>query len=284
MEIKNVGVVGCGLMGAGIAQVCAQSGYQVVVSEINDELLNKGLASINSFLTKSVEKGKITQQDKDATLGRITGTTDTRNFQDCDLVIEAVVEKMDLKKKIFADLDKVCPKHAILASNTSALSVIDIAMVTTKADKVLALHFMNPAPLMKLLEVGRTVLTSDETLEISRKFGESLGKTVVVTKDAPGLIANRLLTAFLVNAVDMYDSGAATKEDIDAAIRLGLNHPMGPLELADFIGLDTVYAMINAVYTEFNDTRYAPPLLLKKMVTAGMLGRKSGKGFYEYHK
>lgn len=284
MEIKNVGVVGCGLMGAGIAQVCAQSGYQVVVSEINDELLNKGLASINAFLTKSVEKGKITQQDKDATLGRITGTTDTRNFQDCDLVIEAVVEKMDLKKKIFADLDKVCPKHAILASNTSALSVIDIAMVTTKADKVLALHFMNPAPLMKLLEVGRTVLTSDETLEISRKFGESLGKTVVVTKDAPGLIANRLLTAFLVNAVDMYDSGAATKEDIDAAIRLGLNHPMGPLELADFIGLDTVYAMINAVYTEFNDTRYAPPLLLKKMVTAGMLGRKSGKGFYEYHK
>lgn len=284
MEIKNVGVVGCGLMGAGIAQVCAQSGYQVVVSEINDELLNKGLASINAFLTKSVEKGKITQQDKDATLGRITGTTDTRNFQDCDLVIEAVVEKMDLKKKIFADLDKVCPKHAILASNTSALSVIDIAMVTTKADKVLALHFMNPAPLMKLLEVGRTVLTSDETLEISRKFGESLGKTVVVTKDAPGLIANRLLTAFLVNAVDMYDSGAATKEDIDAAIRLGLNHPMGPLELADFIGLDTVYAMINAVYTEFNDTRYAPPLLLKKMVTAGMLGRKSGKGFYEYRK
>jgi 3-hydroxybutyryl-CoA dehydrogenase len=284
MEIKNVGVVGCGLMGAGIAQVCAQSGYQVVVSEINDELLNKGLASINSFLTKSVEKGKITQQDKDTTLGRIKGTTDTRDFQDCDLVIEAVVEKMDLKKKIFAELDKICPKHAILASNTSALSVIDIAVVTTRAEKVLALHFMNPAPLMKLLEIGRTVLTSDETLEISRRFGESLGKTVVVTKDAPGLIANRLLTAFLVNAVNMYDSGAATKEDIDAAIRLGLNHPMGPLELADFIGLDTVYAMINAVYTEFNDTRYAPPLLLKKMVTAGMLGRKSGKGFYEYHK
>ena len=230
MEIKNVGVVGCGLMGAGIAQVCAQSGYQVVVSEINDELLNKGLASINSFLTKSVEKGKITQQDKDATLGRITGTTDTRNFQDCDLVIEAVVEKMDLKKKIFAELDKICPKHAILASNTSALSVIDIAMVTTKADKVLAPHSMHPAPLTKLLEVGRTVLTSDETLEISRKFGESLGKTVVVTKDAPGLIANRLLTAFLVNAVDMYDSGAATKEDIVAASRLGLNHPMGPVE------------------------------------------------------
>jgi 3-hydroxybutyryl-CoA dehydrogenase len=284
MEIKNVGVVGCGLMGAGIAQVCAQSGYQVVVSEINDELLNKGLASINSFLTKSVEKGKITQQDKDTTLGRIKGATDTRDFRGCDLVIEAVVEKMDLKKKIFAELDKICPKHAILASNTSALSVIDIAVVTTRAEKVLALHFMNPAPIMRLLEIGRTVLTSDETLEISRKFGESLGKTVVVTKDAPGLIANRLLTAFLVNAVNMYDSGAATKEDIDAAIRLGLNHPMGPLELADFIGLDTVYAMINAVYTEFNDPRYAPPLLLKKMVTAGMLGRKSGKGFYEYHK
>jgi len=282
MEIKKVGIVGCGLMGSGIAQVCAQSGYQVVVSEINDELLNKGLASINNFLTKSVDKGKLSQQDKDSTLARIKGTTNTKDFSDCDLMIEAAVENMELKKKIFAELDKIFPKHAILASNTSALSVIDMAVVTTRPEKVLALHFMNPAPIMKLLEIGRTVLTDDETMETCIKFGESIGKTVVVTKDAPGLIANRLLTAFLVNAVNMYDAGAATKEDIDAAIRLGLNHPMGPLELADFIGLDTVYSMINAVYEEFNDPRYAPPLLLKKMVTAGMLGRKSGKGFYEY--
>lgn len=282
MEIKKVGVVGCGLMGSGIAQVCAQSGYQVIVSEINDELLNKGLALINSFLTKGVEKGKITQQDKDTTLSRIKGTTTIRDFSDCDLVIEAVIENMDLKKKLFAELDKICPKHAILASNTSALSVIDMAMVTTRPEKVLALHFMNPAPIMKLLEIGRTVLTSDETLEISLKFGQSLGKTVVVTRDTPGLIANRLLCGFLVNAVSMYDSGAATKEDIDAAIRLGLNHPMGPLELADFIGLDTVHAMITAVYEEFKDQRYAPPVLLGKMVTAGLLGRKSGQGFYQY--
>ena len=282
MEIKKVGVVGCGIMGAGIAQVCAQSGYQVVVSEINEELLNKGLAVLNTFLTKGIERGKLSQQDKDDILSRIKGTTDMQDFKDCELVIEAVVENMELKKKIFAQLDKICPDHAILASNTSALSVIDMAMVTSRPDRMLALHFMNPVPIMKLLEVGRTVLTSEETMGISRKFGESLGKTVVVTKDAPGLIANRLLTAFLVNAVNMYDSGAATRDDIDAAIKLGLNHPMGPLELADFIGLDTVYAMINAVYEEFHDARYAPPLLLKKMVTAGMLGRKSGRGFYEY--
>jgi len=282
MEIKKVGVVGCGLMGSGIAQISAQAGYQVVVSEINEDLLNKGLGLINTFLSKGVEKGKITQEDKDTTLSRIKGTTDMKDFGDCDLVIEAVVENMGLKKKIFAELDKICPKHAILASNTSALSVIDMAISTTRLEKVLAIHFMNPAQIMKLVEIGVTVLTSDETLEVAKKFGQSVGKTVVVTKDAPGLIANRLLCAFLVCAIDMYDSRAATKEDIDAAIRLGLNHPMGPLELADFIGLDTCLAMTTAVYEEFKEQRYVPPLLLKKMVTAGMLGRKSGKGFYDY--
>jgi len=282
MEIRKVGVVGCGLMGAGIVQVCAQSGYQVVTSEINDELLNKGLASINAALTKSVDKGKLSQQDKDATIARIKGTTNTKDFADCDLMIEAVVENMDLKKKIFAELDKICPKHAILATNTSCLSIIDMAMATTRSDRVLGLHFFNPAPVMKLMEVVRTVATSDETFEIGKSFGESLGKTVVAAQDAPGFIVNRLMMPFLLNAIRMLEAGVATREDIDTGVNLGLNHPMGPLALADLIGIDTVYFVSNSIYEEFKDPQYAPPTLMKKMIAAGWLGRKTGKGFYEY--
>ncbi len=282
MEIKKVGIVGCGTMGAGIAQVCAQSGHQVVVSEINAELLNKGLASLNSFLTKSVERGKLAQQDKDTILGHIKGTTNTKDFSDCDLVIEAAIENMDLKKKIFAELDKICPKHTILATNTSCLSIIDMAKATTRPEKVLGLHFFNPVPLMKLLEVVKTIATSTETLETGKDFGKSVGKTVVITQDAPGFIVNRLLVPFLLNAIRMFDAGVATREDIDAGINLGLNHPMGPLALADLIGLDTLYFIASAIYDEFKDPQYAPPTLLKKMVTAGWLGRKTGKGFYEY--
>jgi len=282
MEIKKVGVVGCGIMGGGIAQVCAQAGYQVVVSEINQELLNKGLGVINSFLTKSVEREKITQQDKDATLARIKGTTDTRDFSDCDMVIEAAVENMDLKKKIFAELDKICPKHAILATNTSCLSIIDMAVATTRADKVLGLHFFNPVPIMRCLEIVRTIATSDETLETGKEFGKSVGKTVVIARDTPGFIVNGLLMPYLVSVIRMLDAGIATREDIDTAISLGLNHPMGPLTLADFIGLDTIYFILEAMYQEFKDPLYATPTLLKKMVTAGWLGRKTGKGFYDY--
>jgi len=282
MEIKKVGVVGCGIMGGGIAQVCAQAGYQVVVSEINQELLNKGLGVINSFLTKSVEREKITQQDKDATLARIKGTTDTRDFSDCDMVIEAAVENMDLKKKIFAELDKICPKHAILATNTSCLSIIDMAVATTRADKVLGLHFFNPVPIMRCLEIVRTIATSDETLEVGKEFGKSVGKTVVIARDTPGFIVNGLLMPYLVSVIRMLDAGIATREDIDTAISLGLNHPMGPLTLADFIGLDTIYFILEAMYQEFKDPLYATPTLLKKMVTAGWLGRKTGKGFYDY--
>jgi len=282
MEIKKVGVVGCGLMGSGITQVCAQSGYQIVVSEINDELLNKGLASINSFLAKSVDKGKISQQDKDSALARIKGTTNTKDFSDCDLMIEAAIENMDLKKRIFAELDKICPKHAILATNTSCLSIIDMAMVTSRPDKVLGLHFFNPAPIMQLLEIVKTVATSDETLEIGKTFGKTVGKTTVITQDAPGFIVNRLLIPFILNAVRMLEAGVATKEDIDTGIHLGLNHPMGPLTLVDLTGLDTALFAANAMYEETKDPKFAPPTLLKKMVAAGWLGRKTGKGFYDY--
>ncbi len=282
MEIKKVGVVGCGLMGSGVSQVCAQSGYQVVVSEINEELLNKGLASINSFLTKSVEKAKISQPDKDATLGRIKGTTNTKDFSDCDLVIEAATENIDLKKRIFAELDKICPEHTILASNTSCLSVIDMAAVTTRPDKVLGMHFFNPAQIMRLLEIVKTIATSDETLETIKNFGRSIGKTIAIAKDTPGFLTSRLGTVQRLEAIRMLEAGIGTAEDIDTALKLGYNLPMGPLELGDFIGLDTALFVANAMYEATKDPKFAPPTLLQKMVTAGWLGRKTGKGFYEY--
>lgn len=282
MEIKKVGVVGCGLMGSGIAQVCAQSGYQVVVSEINDELLNKGLASISLFLTRNVKRGRVSQAEKEATLARIKGTTNTKDFGDCDLIIEAAIEKMDVKKKIFAELDKICSKDAILATNTSCLSIIDMARVTTRPEKVLGMHFFNPAPLMKLLELVKTIATSDETLEIAKEFGKSVGKTTIVAPDTPGFIVNRLLIPFMNGAFRMLEAGLASKEDIDTGVRMGLGHPMGPLTLADLIGMDTNLFIASAIYEELKDPAYAPPVILKKMVAAGWLGRKTGKGFYEY--
>ena len=284
MEIKKVGVVGCGQMGAGITQVFAQAGYQVIVSEINSELLDKGLVSIDSRLGRDVEKGRLSEQDKNSTINRIKGTTDTKDFADRDLVIEAAIENMDLKKKIFAELDKICPKHAILATNTSCLSIIDMAMVTSRPDRVLGLHFMNPVPVMKLLEIAKTIATSDEILEAGQTFGKSLGKTIVIAKDTPGFIVNCLLIPYLLNAIRMLDAGVATKEDIDAGITLGLNHPMGPLTLADLVGIDTLLFIADAMYAEFKDPQYAAPTLMRKMVTAGWLGRKTQKGFYEYSK
>ena len=282
MEIESVGVVGCGTMGSGIAQVCAQSGYQVVASEVNDELLNKGLASISSFLTRGIERGKVTQEEKDATLARIKGTTDTKDFSDCDLVIEAAIENLDVKKKIFAELDKICPEHTILATNTSALSVIQVASATARPGKVLGLHFFNPVPLMKLLEIVKTIATSDETLEVGKEFGKSIGKTVVVAPDTPGFIVNRLGIAFWINVIRMLEQSIATKEDIDTAITLGLGHPMGPFALRDLVGIDVSLEVATAMYEATKDPMYAPPTLLKNMVAAGWLGRKAGKGFYEY--
>ncbi len=282
MEIKKVGVVGCGLMGAGIAQISAQSNYPVVVSEINEELLNKGLKIIDKTLAKSVEKGKLAEQDKAAIQGRVKGTTNVEDFADCDLIVEAAVENMDLKKKIFADLDRICPPHAVLATNTSCLSVTEIAMATKRPDQVIGMHFFNPVPVMKLLEVVTTIISSEETLKTVKAFGESLGKTVIVAKDTPAFIVNRVLTPLMLEAIRVLEAGLATREDIDNAMVLGCNHPMGPLTLADFVGLDTMYYITEAMYAESKDPKFAAPLLLKRMVTAGHLGRKTGKGFYDY--
>jgi 3-hydroxybutyryl-CoA dehydrogenase len=282
VEIKKVGVVGCGVMGAGIVQVGAQAGYQVVASEINDTLLNKGLSLINSILTKDVAKQKITDADKAATLARIKGTTDMKDFADCNLVIEAVIENMELKRKVFSELDKICPPQTILASNTSSLSILDMAVATKRLDKVLGIHFFNPVPLMKLVEVIKTIATSDETAVIGRKYAESVGKTVVVAKDTPGFIANYLMVPQLLNAVRILEKGIASKEDIDNAMKLGLNHPIGPLALIDLVGVDVVSFIAKAVYEETKDPQFVVPTTLQKMFTAGWFGRKTGKGFYDY--
>jgi len=282
MEIKQVGVVGCGFMGSGITQVCAQSGYQVVVSEINDELLNKGLTTINYYLTRSVLKGKISEQDKDSALARIKGTTNSKDFGDCDLVIEVVPENIDLKKEVFARIDKICPEHTILASNTSCISIFELAKVTNRPEKVLGMHFLSPVPPSKLLEIVRSSATSDETLETGKKFGESLGKDVIVAKDVPPFIFNRLLMALEGTAVKMLEDGIATKEDIDKSMTLGLNHPIGPIALLDFNGIDVAYKVSQAMYEQTKDPQYAPPALIRKMVETGQLGRKTGKGFYDY--
>jgi len=282
MEIKKIGVVGCGQMGGGIAQVCAQSGYEVRVSEANQQFLDKGMAALKSGMARNVERGRMTKEQMDGTLAHIHGTLNTGDFADCDLVIEAVTENMELKKRIFADLDRVSPPHAILATNTSCLSIIDMAMATKRPEKILGLHFFNPVPAMKLLEIVRTIATSPETLEAGRKFGASVGKQVVMAQDSPGFIVNRLLVPFILNAARMLQDGIATREDIDTGINLGLNHPMGPLTLADLIGLDTVLFIADGMYAELKDPQYASPPLLRKMVTAGWLGRKTKKGFYSY--
>jgi 3-hydroxybutyryl-CoA dehydrogenase len=284
MAIKKVGVVGCGLMGSGIVEVCARAGYDVVVSEINNEFLQKGMDRINKSLSRAVSKGKVTQEGMNATLARIKGTTKMADFAPCDLVIEAAVENMELKKQIFTELDGILRPEAIIGSNTSSLCITEMASVIQRGDKVLGIHFFNPVPIMPLLELVRTILTSDETLAVVREFGQSAGKTTVVAKDTPGFIVNRLLIPYLLHAVRIYEDGLATKEDIDTAIKLGLNHPMGPLALLDLVGLDTTLFIADAMFEEFKDPRYAAPPLLRRMVLAGHLGRKSGKGFYDYSK
>lgn len=281
-KIDKVGVVGAGLMGSGIAEVCARAGYSVLVSEVNQQLLDKGLNAVNTSITKAAERGKITEADKNATLGRLRGTTNLADFHDRDLVIEAIVEDTARKKEVFRQLDKVCPKTAILASNTSCLAVIEMGMSTQRPDKVLGIHFFNPAPVMKLVEVVKTIAVSPETVNDARAFAESLGKKVIFAPDSPGFVVNRLLVPFIIDAIRIYEAGTATAEDIDQGMVLGCNHPMGPLALGDLVGLDTLVMVGNAMYEEFKEPRFAPPPLLKKMVAAGRLGRKTGRGFYQY--
>jgi 3-hydroxybutyryl-CoA dehydrogenase len=282
MEIKKLGVLGCGQMGSGIVQVFAQSGYEVIAVDSMKEMLDKGSKGIEKRLAGRVEKGKLSQAEKDTIMGRIKTSMKMEDLADCDLIEEAVPEDLDLKKQVFAQLDKICKKETILGSNTSGLSVTDMAAATKRPDKLLGMHFHNPAPVMQLLELVRTIITSEQTIEAVKKWGVTLGKTVVVAPDVGGFIVTRLFTPFLLGAVRMLEAGIALRDEIDVSMKLAVNHPMGPLEVIDFIGLDTELSIAETLYEETKDSKYSPPLLLKKMVTAGWLGRKTGKGFYEY--
>ncbi len=282
MEIKNVGVVGCGQMGSGIVEVCARAGYEVTVCEAEQALLNKGLERIERSLAKAVSRGKLDEAGKQAALGRISGSTDLNDLAGQDIVIEAVFEDLSVKQALFGKLDAICKPNAILASNTSSIAIAEIAAATKRGGQVIGIHFFNPAPVMKLVEVVPSVLTGPETTAAVREFGASLGKTTVLAKDSPGFIVNRLLVAFLIDAIRAYEQGLASREDIDTAVKLGAGHPMGPLTLCDFIGLDVIKDVADIFFEEYGEPRFKAPPLLTRMVAAGQLGRKSGQGFYEY--
>jgi 3-hydroxybutyryl-CoA dehydrogenase len=285
MEIKKVGVLGfTGTMGRGIAQVCAQSGYDVIGSSRSEERAAKAINTIDAALARSVERGRMSQEDKDAAIARIKGTADTKDFSDCDLVIEVAAEELDVKIKAFTELDGICKEGAIIASNTSVLPLVDMAMATKRPEKVIGLHFFNPVSAMKLVEIIKPITVSEETADTCVKFIESLGKTVVDLPDTPGFIVNRLAVGFMLNAITLLENGIGTKEDIDTAVKLGLNHPMGPLELADLIGNDIVLDMADGIYETLKEPRYIAPNLLRRMVAAGWLGQKTKKGFYDYNK
>jgi len=282
--IKKVGIVGFGQMGSGIAQVAAGAGFEVIANEVSEELLDKGKGGIEKRLNKAIEKGKIDEAFKEKTLGNITLTTDFEPMADCDLVIEAVTEDMLTKREIFGELDKICGPETIFASNTSSLPIGDLSTATKRRDKFIGLHFFNPVPIMKLVEVVRTIDTSDKTYEAAKTFAEAVGKVAVTAKDTPGFIVNVLLVPYLLDAIRQYENGLASREDIDNAMKLGCGHPMGPLTLTDFIGLDTILYIGDIFFDEFKDSRYASPPLLRRMVNAGYLGKKSGRGFYDYSK
>ena len=282
MAINTVGVIGCGLMGAGIAQVSAQAGFPTIVVEANQALLDKGLGSIRKNLEALVAKARMDARAKDETLGRLKGATALPALKDCDLVIEAITENQALKNETFAKLDKICPPHALLASNTSSCNITAMAAATGRAGQVLGLHFFNPVPLMKLVEVVRTILTDDKAVLAASEWVQAVGKAPVKTKDSTAFIVNRLLVPYLLDAIRIYEGGLASLEDIDQAMKLGCGYPMGPFTLLDLVGLDTTMFVAEVMFEEFREARYAPPPLLKRMVMAGHLGRKSGKGFYDY--
>lgn len=282
MTIKKVGVVGCGLMGAGIAQTCAQSGYEVFVREVNQELLDKGLARIHNAWEMMATKGKLTEGQVDENHSRLHGILNLEDFAGCDLVIEAVIENMEEKLRLFPMLDRIVNPEGILLTNTSSLNVTQMGAVTRRPQKVGGLHFFNPAPVMKLVEVVQTISSSEETIETVKQFAISLGKTPVLAKDTAGFIVNFLLIPYLIAAIRMLENGQASRDDIDNAMKLGCGYPMGPFTLLDYVGLDTTLWAAEAIYEEFKDPLYAPPPLLRRMVQSGMFGKKSGKGFYDY--
>jgi 3-hydroxybutyryl-CoA dehydrogenase len=284
MALKRVGVVGCGLMGSGIVQVSAAAGIDTMVREVDQATLDKGLGRIRKFLEGGVEKGKMTAEDKDKTLAHIKGTTKLEDLAGCELIVEAVVENIGAKREVFSTLDKVTQPDAVLASNTSSLSITEIAATTTRPERVLGLHFFNPVPLMKLVEIIRALPTSEAAFDKAKGYVEQIGKTAVICKDTPGFVVNRLLVPYLLDAVRLLESGIASREDIDNGMKLGCGYPMGPLTLLDFVGLDTTYYIANIMFEEFRQPQFAPPPLLKRMVLAGYMGRKSGRGFYDYSK
>jgi 3-hydroxybutyryl-CoA dehydrogenase len=281
-DIKTVGVLGCGLMGSGIAQVSAGAGYRTIVREVTDQLNAKGKARIVKSLDKLVERDKLAAADRDAALGRLSFTTKVTDLQRCDLVIEAVTEDLDLKNTLWIELDAICGPGTIFASNTSSLTIAAMAAATQRPDRVVGLHFFNPVPIMKLVEVVRTVTTSAATFERATAFARALGKEPIAAKDASGFIVNRLLVPYLLDAIRALEDGVGSIADIDTGMVLGTGHPMGPFTLLDFVGLDTTYRIAEIMYDEYREPRYAPPPLLKRMVLMGMHGKKSGRGFYDY--
>ena len=282
MTIKKVGVLGCGLMGAGITEVCAKAGFSTVVREVDKEFLEQGMNRIERSLSKAVDKGRLDAGERDEALARISGTTELEPLADCDLVIEAIIESLQVKVETFAALDKTVQENAIFASNTSSLTITQIAMATQRTDRFVGLHFFNPVPVMKLVEVVRTLMTRDETMQRALEFVSTLGKEGVSCRDNSGFIVNRLLVPYLLDAIRAVEEGVGSIEDIDKAMQLGCGYPMGPLTLLDFVGLDTTYYIANIMFEEYREKRFAPPPLLKQMVQAGRSGRKSGRGFYDY--
>jgi len=282
MQIKTVGVLGCGLMGGGIAQVSAASGFKTIVREVNQGALDKGMARIKRFLDDGVSKGKVTNEQRDTTLANLTGTTQFGAMRDCDLIIEAIVENVDEKVAAYTMLDAGVSERTIFASNTSSLCITELAAKTKRPDRFGGLHFFNPVPLMKLVEVVRALTTSEETYQALFQFSQALGKEPITAPDKPGFIVNRLLVPYLLDAIRCYERGLGTIEDIDKGMKLGCGYPMGPLTLLDFVGLDTTYYIANIMFDEYKDAMFAAPPLLKRMVLAGKLGRKSGEGFYKY--